>query len=127
VKEATKSDNNTPSMSNTGLKSDVCAHYGSCEHFTIVDVCDRAITGIRTISNRALYGEHNCAAPSRILKSQNVDVLIVSGIGARPLMSLAEDKIKVLQELRTRFPMRFISLGRITVGAQGRQQGFKEN
>ncbi|MCQ1537365.1 hypothetical protein FTO70_17155 [Methanosarcina sp. KYL-1] len=25
-------------MSDTGLESDVCAHFGSCEHFTIVDV-----------------------------------------------------------------------------------------
>lgn len=85
-------------MSNTGLESDVCAHYGSCEYFTVVDVCDRTITGVRTISNRAPYGEHNCAASSKILKYQNIDVLnvlIVSGIGARPLMSLAEDKIKL--------------------------------
>jgi len=24
-----------PSMSDTGLESDVCAHFGSCEHFTL--------------------------------------------------------------------------------------------
>lgn len=81
------------------MESDVCAHFGSCEHgscehFTIVDVRDRAITGIRMISNRAPYGEHNCAAPSRILKSQ-VEILLVSDIGGRPLMLPAENKIKV--------------------------------
>jgi predicted Fe-Mo cluster-binding NifX family protein len=43
----------------------------------------------------ATDGEHNCAAPSRILKSQNVEILLISGIGGRPLMSLAENKIKV--------------------------------
>lgn len=68
-----------PSMSDTGLESDLCAHFGSCEHFTIVDVRDKAITGVRTISNRAPYGEHNCAAPLRILKSQNVEILLVLG------------------------------------------------
>ncbi|MCC4772138.1 hypothetical protein FXV91_18805 [Methanosarcina sp. DH2] len=68
------------------MESDVCAHFGSCEHFTIIDVRDRATTGIRTISNRAPHGEHNCAAPSRILKSQNVGILPVSGIGERALI-----------------------------------------
>ena len=29
-------------MSDSGLESDVCAHFGSCEYFTIVDVQDRS-------------------------------------------------------------------------------------
>ena len=40
-----------PSMSDSGLESDVCAHFGSCEYFTIVDVQDKAIAGIKAISN----------------------------------------------------------------------------
>jgi predicted Fe-Mo cluster-binding NifX family protein len=83
-----------PSMSDTGMESDVCAHFGSCEYFTIVDVNDKAITG-RTISNRSLDSEHNCTAPSIILKSNNVKTVLVSGIGGRPLMSLPEKKIMV--------------------------------
>jgi|GEM_PF-3541232 len=47
------------------------------------------------ISNMSPCGEYNCSAPSRILKSQNVEILLVSGIGGRPLMPLAENKIKV--------------------------------
>jgi predicted Fe-Mo cluster-binding NifX family protein len=82
-------------MDDTGLESDVCAHFGSCEYFTIVDVNDKAITGIRTISNGSLGSDHNCAAPSIILKSNNVDTVLVSGIGGRPLMSLVEKKIKI--------------------------------
>ncbi|MCO5380844.1 MAG: NifB/NifX family molybdenum-iron cluster-binding protein [Methanosarcina barkeri] len=85
-----------PSMSDSGLESDVCAHFGSCEYFTIVDVQDKeAITGIETVSNVSPEGEHNCAAPAIVLKSYNVDTVLVSGIGGRPLMSLAEKKIKV--------------------------------
>jgi predicted Fe-Mo cluster-binding NifX family protein len=38
-------------MNNGGLESDVCAHFGSCEYFTVVDVQDQAITDIETISN----------------------------------------------------------------------------
>ena len=84
-----------PSMSDIGLESDICAHFGSCEYFTMVDVNDKVVTGIRAISNRSPDGEHNCIAPSMILKSQNVDTVLVSGIGGRPLMSLVEKKIKV--------------------------------
>ncbi len=84
-----------PSMSDSGLESDVCAHFGSCEYFTIVDVQDKDIAGIRAISNGSPDGEHNCAAPSIILKSHNVETVLVSGIGGRPLMSLTEKKIKV--------------------------------
>lgn len=84
-----------PSMSDSGLESDVCVHYGSCEYFTIVDVDNKDIAGFKSISNMSPEGEHNCAAPSIILKSHNVDAVLVSGIGGRPLMSLAEKKIKV--------------------------------
>ena len=84
-----------PSMSDGGLESDVCAHFGSCEYFTILDVQDKSIEGIKAVSNCSPDGEHNCAAPSTILKSQNVEIVLVSGIGGRPLMSLAENKIKV--------------------------------
>jgi predicted Fe-Mo cluster-binding NifX family protein len=84
-----------PSMSDIGLESDVCAHFGSCEYFTIVDLHDKDVAGIMVISNMSPDGEHNCAAPSMILKSQNVDTVLVSGIGGRPLMSLTENKIKV--------------------------------
>ncbi len=84
-----------PSMNNGGMESDVCAHFGSCEYFTVVDVQDQAITGIEAISNMSPDGEHNCAAPSLILKSHNVDTVLVSGIGGRPLISLVENKMKV--------------------------------
>jgi predicted Fe-Mo cluster-binding NifX family protein len=84
-----------PSISDIGLESDVCAHFGSCEYFTIVDLQDKDVAGIMVISNMSPNGVHNCAAPSIILKSQNVDTVLVSGIGGRPLMSLAESKIKV--------------------------------
>jgi len=84
-----------PSMSDNGLESDVCAHFGSCEYFTIVDLQDKDVAGIVVISNKSPDGVHNCAAPSIILKSHNIETVLVSGIGGRPLMSLAESKIKV--------------------------------
>lgn len=84
-----------PAMSDIGLESEICAHFGSCEYFTIVDLQDKNIKSIKVITNRSPDGVHNCAAPAIILKSQDVDTVLVSGIGGRPLMSLAESKIKV--------------------------------
>jgi predicted Fe-Mo cluster-binding NifX family protein len=84
-----------PSMSEEGLESDVCAHFGSCEYFTIVDMNDGSVAGIETVDNAAPGVEHNCAAPAIILKSHNVNVVLVSGIGGRPLISLNENMIKV--------------------------------
>lgn len=84
-----------PAMSDIGLESEICAHFGSCEYFTIVDLQDNAITDINVISNRSPDGEHNCTAPSITLKSHNVDVVLVSGIGGRPFISLVEKNIKV--------------------------------
>jgi len=84
-----------PSMNESGLESDVCFHYGSCEYFTIVDVSDKNIESVKTISNLSPEIEHNCTAPSKILESHNVNAVLVAGIGGRPLMSLAEKNIKV--------------------------------
>lgn len=84
-----------PSMSENGLESDVCAHFGSCEYFTILDLDGEAIKSVESVSNGAPGAEHNCAAPAIVLKSHDVNVVLVSGIGGRPLMSLNEQMIKV--------------------------------
>ncbi|MCC4766030.1 hypothetical protein FXW07_05190 [Methanosarcina sp. DH1] len=89
-----------PSMNDSGLESDVCYHYGSCEYFTIVDVKEKDIESVKTISNLSPEIEHNCAAPSKILESNNVNAVLVAGIGGRPLMSLAEKNIKVFAGIK---------------------------
>lgn len=58
-------------MSDSGLESDVCFHYGSCDYFTIVDLNNKDIENVQTISNLSPEAEHNCAAPLMILKSHN--------------------------------------------------------
>ena len=82
-------------MSNEGLESDVCAHFGSCEYFTIIDLDGEAIKSVEAVNNGSPGAEHNCAAPAIVLKSHDVNVVLVSGIGGRPLMSLNEQMIKV--------------------------------
>ena len=83
-------------MSEKGLEADVCAHFGSCECFTIVDVRDRSVARVETLDNSHNQGaQHNCMAPAVLLKSHGVDVVLVSGIGGRPLLSLNEKMIRV--------------------------------
>jgi predicted Fe-Mo cluster-binding NifX family protein len=84
-----------PSMSMEGMESDVCAHFGSCEYFTIIDVDGEAIKSVEAVSNGSPGAEHNCAAPAIVLKAHGVNLVLVSGIGGRPLMSLNEQMIKV--------------------------------
>lgn len=84
-----------PSMSDGGLESDICAHFGSCEYFTIIDVSGGKAKGVNALSNASPDGVHNCAAPAELLKENSVDVVIVSGIGGRPLVSLTCKGIRV--------------------------------
>lgn len=84
-----------PSMTDTGIGSDVCVHFGSCEYFTVVDVSNGEVRNVSALSNVSLEGEHNCAAPADLLKKNGVDVVIVSGIGGRPLFSLTGRGIRV--------------------------------
>ena len=84
-----------PSMTDSGLESDMCAHFGSCEYFTLVDIANGKAKDITAVSNASPDGEHNCAAPAELLKDNRVDAVLVSGIGGRPLVSLTSKGIRV--------------------------------
>ncbi len=84
-----------PSMTEGGLESDICAHFGSCEFFTLVDMSNGKQVGVNALSNASPDGVHNCSAPAMLLKDSGVNVVIVSGIGGRPLMSLTSKGIRV--------------------------------
>jgi predicted Fe-Mo cluster-binding NifX family protein len=84
-----------PSMDDSGIESDICAHFGSCQYFTLVKVSDGQVREVTTIGNGTHEAEHNCAAPADLLRSNGVDAVIVSGIGGRPLFSLKNNGIRV--------------------------------
>ncbi len=73
----------------------MCAHFGSCEYFTIIDVSNGKPKEVSALSNASPDGVHNCAAPAELLKNNKVDAVIVSGIGGRPLVSLTTKGIRV--------------------------------
>ncbi len=84
-----------PSMDDSGVESDICVHFGSCEYFTLVKVSGGQVREVKAIGNGTHDGEHNCAAPADLLKANGVDAVIVSGIGGRPLFSLKNNGIRV--------------------------------
>ncbi|AFC99670.1 hypothetical protein Mtc_0910 [Methanocella conradii HZ254] len=94
-----KSNNTTriaiPSMTDEGIGADVCAHFGSCEYFTIAEVSNGEIRNVSVLSNVSPDGEHSCAAPAELLEKSGVNVVLVSGIGGRPLLSIVGKGIRV--------------------------------
>jgi predicted Fe-Mo cluster-binding NifX family protein len=84
-----------PSMTDEGIGADVCAHFGSCEYFTVVEMANGEIKSVSVLSNVSPDGEHNCAAPAELLQKSGVDAVLVSGIGGRPLLSLTGKGIRV--------------------------------
>ena len=81
-----------PSETPEGLASKRSEHFGHCKLFTLVDICENKITGVLHVENM----EHgNCMQPVKLLREHNVNSLIVSGIGARPLAGFAKEGITV--------------------------------
>lgn len=82
-------------MSDEGLDSDISAHFGSCPYFTLVDITDGVIDNVEAVKNGTHEGGHDCMAPAYLLNKNAVNVVLVSGIGGRPLMGLKSQNIRV--------------------------------
>lgn len=63
-----------------GLESEVCAHFGQCSHFLIVDVDNGQVKGSRVVPNGAQHGGGGCQAVTEILK-HGVTHVIAGGMG----------------------------------------------
>ncbi|MCK4957224.1 MAG: NifB/NifX family molybdenum-iron cluster-binding protein [Candidatus Cloacimonetes bacterium] len=86
-----------PSEGLGGLEGQRSAHFGHCSTFTLIDVVDGEISNVSTISNQE-HREGGCLVPVNILAGQNVNALIVSGIGMRPLVGFNNVNISVHYE-----------------------------
>ena len=84
-----------PSMNDSGLESDICAHFGSCEYFTIVIFQRRRSEEVGAIKQCFPGWRAQLRSTGDTLKNNNVDAVLVSGIGGRPLMSLTSKGIRV--------------------------------
>lgn len=77
-----------------GLESEVYGHFGSAPAFIVVDTDNSNIT---TINNKDQHHVHGACNPMKALNNQNVDAIVVGGIGAGALSRLNQLGIKVFQ------------------------------
>jgi predicted Fe-Mo cluster-binding NifX family protein len=88
-----------PVLEDKGLDSEVSAHFGSAPAFLVVDT--DAMTA-RAIPNNNLHHAHGGCQPLAALAGQDIQGVVVGGIGMGALMKLRAGGIEVyLSELPT--------------------------
>lgn len=83
-----------PSNGTGGLNSIRSGHFGHCDVFTLIDVENGNIKNESTVSNQE-HEHGGCMVPVNLLANQNVDAIVVGGIGRRPLEGFAQVGIDV--------------------------------
>jgi predicted Fe-Mo cluster-binding NifX family protein len=83
-----------PSMAPGGLDAQRSGHFGHCDVFTLVDVEEGEIKAVTTVPNQS-HVQGGCMVPVNLLAQQQVNALIVGGIGMRPLMGFKQVGIDV--------------------------------
>ena len=86
-----------PSIGSGGLDGKRSGHFGHCDVFTVVDVTGGEITSISTIPNQS-HVQGGCMVPVNLLAENEVNALIVGGIGMRPLTGFRQSGIDVYHE-----------------------------
>ena len=89
-----------PSELPGGLDAQRAGHFGRCACFTLVDVVGEEVRGVEVLQN-APHTEGGCMAPVLVLAENNVDAIVVQGIGGRPLMGFNQVGITVLAGVGT--------------------------
>jgi len=82
---------------NQGLSSKVYGHFGSAQSFLIVDTLTSEIT---EISNKDQKHQHGACNPAKGLGGQQVDAIVVGGIGGGALHKLNNAGMQVFQAQR---------------------------
>lgn len=75
-----------------GIRSRVCAHFGSAPLFMIVDTESGACRGV---PNANAHHAHGMCTPLAALQGQSIDALVVGGIGAGAVNKLMAAGIQV--------------------------------
>lgn len=84
-----------PVNADSGLTSEVCAHFGSAPCFLIVDTDSETCRAIANTVHQAGHGGGGCA-PLHLLDGQAIDAMVVGGIGMGALYKLRAAGIQVL-------------------------------
>lgn len=83
-----------PISENQGLESQVFGHFGSAPGFVVVDVLTNEVTAI---NNSDRIHEHGACNPLAGLGGQQVDAIVVGGIGGGALHKLNAAGMRVFQ------------------------------
>jgi len=86
-----------PSNGTGGMEGQRAGHFGHCDVFTFIDVEDGEIKKVTTLQNQE-HAQGGCMVPVNLLSSNNVNALIVGGIGMRPLMGFQQAGIDVYHD-----------------------------
>jgi predicted Fe-Mo cluster-binding NifX family protein len=86
-----------PSMGIGGLDGQRSGHFGHCDVFTLVDVEMGQIKTVTTLPNQE-HVQGGCMVPVNLLAEHQVNILIVGGIGMRPLMGFRQVGIDVYHD-----------------------------
>ena len=87
-----------PSDTDQGLESTRSGHFGKCAYYTLVDIADQKIVAVQLMKNCG-HVVGGCSVPVTLLKSWDVNKLVVAGIGGRPLTGFLEEGIQVYSGL----------------------------
>ena len=71
-----------------GLESDVCAHFGQCRYFGLVDLEGQNIKNVTVVPNTARHGGGGCQAVDVIL-SHKITHVIAGGMGGGAQMKFS--------------------------------------
>lgn len=63
-----------------GLEGDVCAHFGQCKYFGLVDLEGKDVKKVTVVPNTAEHGGGGCQAVAEILK-HHITHVIAGGMG----------------------------------------------
>lgn len=85
-----------PVQSDEGVESTVYNHFGSAPAFVVVDSETQVVS---TVQNRDQHHTHGACNPLKALNNQQVDVVVVGGIGAGALTKLNQLGIRVHRAL----------------------------
>jgi predicted Fe-Mo cluster-binding NifX family protein len=83
-----------PSEGEGGIDGTRAGHFGHCDVFTCFDVEQGEIKNTTIVQNRE-HVQGGCMVPVNLLAENNVNALVVGGIGMRPLMGFRQVGIDV--------------------------------
>lgn len=84
-----------PTNNPGGMEAGRSDHFGHCDLFTLVEVDDdKKINSVETLPVPD-HSAGGCMVPVKTLSDAGVNIIIVGGIGARPMQAFAEVGIDV--------------------------------